>query len=884
MSIIPTTAGEGKGFVKVTTARPCPVCDKPDWCMIAADGTAAVCNRTDAGSVKQLDGGGWLHRLTDPVDTTPTPANKKTSFKSTPPEDWHATALLFVAAITPALRSELTDSLGLPVSALDALPLLGWDGQAWTIPECDGSGRVIGLGRRFRGGRKGFHTGGKRGLILPAGWQRRPGPLSVVEGASDVLAMTHAGQCCVGRPSATGGAAHLAVLLADWPAERRVIVTGENDQKRNGSWPGRAGAVEVASALAAKLGRQIGVAFPPDAAKDVRDWLTSPERAETPWAERGEQLRSHLESTATAPPEPDPPTSPPTGSIRVGTDEYRVNGEAVKALASIDTIYQRGGFLVSVLDAEAEPDPGELIRREAGTPVVRQLEKPTLRELLTTCTQFVRDKGDSTGPVHPPGWCVDAVFCRGRWAGIRRLSAVVNHPVILPGGELLAANGYHPGSRLLACLPNGLTITVPARPARDEVAAAVETLLEPLRDFPFEKPEHRAAFVAAVLTPLAWFAFDGPAPMFLIDANVRAAGKGLLADVAALVLTGRRFSTMSYPTGKNGNEELDKRITAAAMEGERMILLDNLAGEVGCDKLDAALTSTHWKGRVLGVNRFYDGPLNVTWFATGNNVQLRADTSRRTCHVRLESHHEKPEERDDVRHPDLRRYVLANRGKLLSAALTILKGWFAAGQPTHNLPPWGSFEEWSGVVREAVVFAGLPDPGLTREQLQASADVDAAAMLTIIGGLEQMDPNRRGLTCAEVVKRLKEAEPVLDWQAEMVSAVEELCGGLDARKLGYKFKHFKGRNFGGKVIRLAGETSGNRRWWVFAANRVRPEPSPLSPPSPPGCPTTPPPGGGEGGDRGDGSGREQPATPSPAKTPRRYAKSDKPHESRGGGQ
>jgi hypothetical protein len=33
-------------------------------------------------------------------------------------------------------------------------------------------------------------------------------------------------------------------------------------------------------------------------------------------------------------------------------------------------------------------------------------------------------------------------------------------------------------------------------------------------DFPFERPEHRAAWLAGLLTPLAWFAFDGPAPLY----------------------------------------------------------------------------------------------------------------------------------------------------------------------------------------------------------------------------------------------------------------------------------------------------------------------------------------------------------------------------------
>src|SRR5262249_5118887 len=155
---------------------------------------------------------------------------------------------------------------------------------------------------------------------------------------------------------------------------------------------------------------------------------------------------------------------------------------------------------------------------------------------------------------------------------------------------------------------------------------------------------------------------------------------------------------------------------------------------------DAALTTDRWKDRLLGGNRVYDGPLHVCWFGTGNNVQLQADTTRRVCHIRMESTDEHPEMKTGFKYPDLRAHVLANRGRLLSAALTILRGWIVAGRPRHGLAPWGSYEGWSGVVREAVVFAGLPDPGETRLALQTTADRDAAVMRSILACLEQMDP------------------------------------------------------------------------------------------------------------------------------------------------
>ena len=554
-------------------------------------------------------------------------------------------------------------------------------------------------------------------------------------------------------------------------------------------------------------------------------------------------------------PEARPSTTP---EIVIGPAEYRVNAEACKALGTERDVYQRGGTLVHFVEQVEESDMAALVRRPVGSVGVRLLAKPLLRERLTRCASWMKlvrgqDGEASKVPAHPPGWSIDAVHARASWPAVRRLEAVVTHPVLLPDGTILSANGYDPASALLVCLPPGLEVNIPERPNRNDVAAAVAQLEDVLHDFPFETPEHKAAWFASLLTPLAWFAFTGPAPMFLVDGNVRGLGKGLLADVVAIIVTGRRFPVMSYT---NDKEELRKKITTLAVEGERLVLLDNLAGAVGNDVLDMALTTDSWKDRLLGGNQVYNGSLNVTWFATGNNVQLAADTARRVCHIRMETSEERPEMKEGVRYPDLRAHVLGIRGTLLAAALTILRGWIVAGRPRHGLRSWGSFEQWSHTVREAVVFARLPDPGETRLQLQTMADRDANAMADIITGLAELDGAGRGKTTAEIVKLLKDDEPPSETKANMRAAVEELCGKLCGRLLGYKFRHFARRNFNGRMIDKAGESGkGTNRWIVVAANSVRdrPKTSPASPASP----VSETPDSGDEGDEGDISTEEQ---------------------------
>ena len=189
-------------------------------------------------------------------------------------------------------------------------------------------------------------------------------------------------------------------------------------------------------------------------------------------------------------------------------------------------------------------------------------------------------------------------------------------------------------------------------------------------DFPFAKPVHRAAWIAFLLTPLAWHAFHGASPLFLIDSNVRGSGKSLLGDAASLIVTGREIARMSYP---ENDEETRKRITSIVLAGDQMVPIDNIAGELGSPSLDAALTGTSWKDRILGRSEIVEMPLKTTWAATGNNVILRADTSRRVCPIRLESNLENPEERQGFIHPNLLQWVRQQRPRLLAAGLTAAK-------------------------------------------------------------------------------------------------------------------------------------------------------------------------------------------------------------------
>jgi hypothetical protein len=646
--------------------------------------------------------------------------------------------------------------------------------------------------------------GGKAGVFLPHvdGKVRLPQAgetWQATEGCKDAAALHSLGLLAVGFHSSS-----MNVRFARLFAGVNVILVPDRDaagergaSKSGGCLHGVAASVRVA-ALPAEFKQSKG--------DDVRDVLKK---------EGGRDLVLKAISDA-RPWEPgkDGQSNDDRPEIDVTPDEHLVNDQAVAALARDESLFQRGGTLVQILRDHGKKTLKGITRPE-NAPRIMPLREASLRERLSAVARFVKrketDEGEQVDQIHPPAFCVAAVAARGHWPGVRHLEGVVSSPVLRADGTVLQTPGYDEVTGLLY-EPDGQTVKVPTSPTRDDAIAASQAILKTVADFPFATPAHRAAWLAFVLTPLARHAFPGPSPLFLIDANIRASGKSLLADTASIIVTGRDIARMAYP---QDDDETRKRITAIAINGDQIVLIDNIIGGLGGAALDAALTGSTWKDRILGRSEIVEMPLITTWAATGNNVAVIGDMGRRVCHVRLHSTLEKPEERDDIEHKNLRQWVRVERPRLLAAALTMLSAYCRAGRPDLKLKAWGSFENWSDLVRQTIVWVGLPDPGDTREELQRASDREASALRAIIEGWPEIDPDGAGLTAAKVIDRLEKTPDGYDL---LRSAVLELCpaqGGKlpGARSLGNKLRHLRGRNVGGKAIDCR-DSHGTALWFV----------------------------------------------------------------------
>lgn len=254
---------------RVSRARRCPICDKPDWCMFTgtADApTAVICARTE--SSHRAGEAGWVHRLRD--DGTFRPARQRGASIAAPPPpraDLARFAEWCAATVDPIALTRFADSLGLTVASLRRL-LVGRSPRhrAWTFPMRDAAGNVTGIRLRRPDGRKLSFRGGREGLFMPDGLTA-DGPLYIAEGPTDTAALLGLSFAAVGRPSCRGGVEMLVdLVLARRP--QSVVIVADNDSHD----AGQRGAIDLACRLAT-YAPSVAIIAPPPGIKDAREWV-----------------------------------------------------------------------------------------------------------------------------------------------------------------------------------------------------------------------------------------------------------------------------------------------------------------------------------------------------------------------------------------------------------------------------------------------------------------------------------------------------------------------------------------------------------------------------------------------------------------------------------
>lgn len=245
-------------WIRVSKECPCPICRKEDWCGVSADGEAVCCMRVEAP--KRAGNGGYIHRLGGSVATAPPKRTRKP--RTEPKPDFDQLASEYQASVNADALAKHAGELAVSVESLSRLGI-GWDGEAWTYPMRDATGRVVGIRRRFDDGRKLSVRGGHEGLFVPSGLSAT-GTLYVAEGPTDTAALLTLGLNAIGRPNCRG-----AVELTREHCKGKVVVV-----VADADGPGREGADALAEVLVLSC-ESVRIITPPNGVKDARAWLQS---------------------------------------------------------------------------------------------------------------------------------------------------------------------------------------------------------------------------------------------------------------------------------------------------------------------------------------------------------------------------------------------------------------------------------------------------------------------------------------------------------------------------------------------------------------------------------------------------------------------------------
>jgi hypothetical protein len=261
------------------------------------------------------------------------------------------------------------------------------------------------------------------------------------------------------------------------------------------------------------------------------------------------------------------------------------------------------------------------------------------------------------------------------------------------------------------------------------VAEAKRWILdELLPDFPFVSDADRAHAIAELLLIPARSMIAGATPLHVHEAPAPGTGKDLLAEVMGLIVLGEDPQTMNYTASP---PEMGKKLLATLMRAPEWITMPNVTGIVDDTGLTDAISRGAFADRVLGVSQIARLPARNVWTMTANNAELSGDLARRSVRIRIDAKVERPQDRTDFRHPDLRSWVESNRGQLLWSALTIVQSWVSAGmvRSDHMM---GTFKDWAGVMGGILTHAQIPGFLENAKEFAQAADGDALARRALV--------------------------------------------------------------------------------------------------------------------------------------------------------
>jgi putative DNA primase/helicase len=589
-----------------------------------------------------------------------------------------------------------------------------------------------------------------------------------------------------------------------------VVVLGDNDDAGGAH-------VEATASMSTGIAKRVRVI---DLA---RHWPDCPEGGDiSDWIKAG-HTREELEALIQGAPDY-------VAKTEIEQGIYVVNGQIARVVDEAeDGLIAKGVPILVRANALVQPIVTKLPtngRRMTEATLLRALSTHNIVYLLNkNGIVFLRfnTKSGEWLEIDPPAKVALSLLVKGEWQ-FPRVAGVITVPTLRPDGTILDQPGYDPATQLWYAADSDFKMPpVSEKPTREEALAALDLLEGLLKEFPFISEADRSVALAAMLTAILRGAFD-VAPMFLIIAPSPGSGKSFLINLISNMVRGQDCPVI---TNCKSIEEMEKRLGALVLEGAPMINLDNCSEDIGGDLLCQITEQRIIRIRILGKSEAPQCEWRGVMCATGNNVRLVGDMTRRGLICNIDSQLEQPEQREFKFQPI--EQVLSNRGAYIAAALTIVRAYIAAGCP-DNCGPLASYGPWSKNVRAPLIWLSKEDPVKSMEQardldpvrnaaralvavwnneLQAGVSYSAAELI------EEADEKKREKTNmiddkGETMYEYVWVRPSL--RALLLEQAGTHRGEIDAVKLGRWLKSVRNQVHDGHRIEITKETTRGHRY------------------------------------------------------------------------
>ena len=368
-----------------------------------------------------------------------------------------------------------------------------------------------------------------------------------------------------------------------------------------------------------------------------------------------------------------------------------------------------------------------------------EVEKSYLLGELERSADFYKVTKKGRADAWPAPALAEAILSRpqAEW-GFPGLDGVVTGPVLRKDWSLVIEPGYDSGLCLYYAPQGGLQMPpIPEKPTPEQCHDAAAVIDDVIGEFPWVGPADRANYMALLLTPVVRHVV-GSVPIALIDAPKKGNGKTLLAEILARVHEGKPPSLWTPPTADNW----EKIITTVLLSGQPITVFDNLETTLSSPVLSKVVTSDEHADRQFHTQKRLVMRNSTLFVVTGNNIKLAGDIGRRCYQIRLDAKSSRPWERKKFQHPYLKSYVLQRRSEILTAILTMARGWAAAGKPRMRTEELGGgFEGWSRTVGRILAYAGVEGFLGNQERLYADSDVPEGQWADFLMALRRRYPN-----------------------------------------------------------------------------------------------------------------------------------------------